>query len=269
MPELLMPAAERVVHRAVAPLNQARIDGHNGGTGDGSLVLTGYASVVDTLTTIYEGRTWVWRERIAAGAFTDVLARLRSGEATYPVVLNHEHDNRASIASTNRAAADVGGLELTEDAHGLRVFARLDPQDPDVVRLTPKMRNGVATQMSFAFTVDERQTLVEEDDQGRTVETDTIIRIRDLYDVTVCAHGAYPTTSADLRSLLAATGRSGFDPEGHPAPASRTDQVGEHGEPSAAPSRVGVGDTDRPRRLAAMRAHLVAASATHKPKELR
>lgn len=261
MPELIVPATERVLHRALAPL-EASI-ARSGEPGNDSLTVTGYAAVTGATTALYEGRSWVWREQIAPGAFGDVLASLRSGDARYPVVLNHEHDNRASIASTNRSASDVGGLELSEDDRGLRVFARLDPDDPDVARLAPKMRNGVVTQMSFAFTVDERSTLVEEDEEGRTIETDTIVRVKELFDVTVCAHGAYPQTSVDLRSLLVATGRSPELVEG-PTGSDRT-LVGpdEHGP--VAPSAVGVGDPDRKRRIAVARLSLLRAAATHKP----
>ena len=264
MPDITAPATERVLHRALAPLDASVT--RSGEPGNDTLTLSGYAAVTDVATTLYEGRAWVWREKIAPGAFTNVLDRIRSGDATYPVVLNHEHDNRASVASTNRAASDPGGLELSEDDRGLRVFARLDAADPDVQRLTTKMRNDVTRQMSFAFTISEFETLVTEDDQGRQVETDTILEVRDLYDVTVCAHGAYPQTTADLRSLLAASGRSGFDPEGHNATGRRT-TVGDQDAPSAAPPGVGGGDPARHKRLAVIRLELMRAAATHKPKE--
>jgi len=263
VPEIMVPATARVLHRAVAPLD-ATVQESN--RGDDTLTLTGYAAVTNTVTTLVDSRSWVWREQIAPGAFRDVLQRIAAGGTDYPVVLNHEHDNRASIASTNRAQSELGGLELMEDARGLRVFARLDPTDPDVARLAPKMRNGVTTQMSFAFTVpaDGRTTMVESDDAGRTIETDTIVRVGDLFDVTVCAHGAYPQTSAELRNLLVATGRSPDLVEG-PSPQDRT-TVGPDTGP-VAPMVVGGGDTDRRKRLAVIRLELLRASATHKPKE--
>ena len=263
MPDITAPATERVLHRALAPLDASVT--RSGEPGNDTLTLSGYAAVTDVATTLYEGRAWVWREKIAPGAFTNVLDRIRSGDATYPVVLNHEHDNRASVASTNRAASDPGGLELSEDDRGLRVFARLDAADPDVQRLTTKMRNDVTRQMSFAFTISEFETLVTEDDQGRQVETDTIIEVRDLYDVTVCAHGAYPQTTADLRSLLAATGRSTSLVEGHTTPDRA--QAGPGETDPVAPPGVGGGDPARHKRLAVIRLELMRAAATHKPKE--
>lgn len=259
---ITMPAARPVLHRALAPLNALDLrDGE--GTGDGSITFTGYAAVTDTLTTLYEGRSWVWRERIAPGAFARVLDELRSGAATYPVVLNHEHDNRGTLASTDVPASMMYGLELSEDTRGLRVFARLDPDDPDVQRVVPKVRGRAVTQMSFAFIPDSFTTVIEEDDDGRTIETDTVNEVRALFDVTICAHGAYPTTSADIRGLLAASGRSGFDPEGHLEGRSRDAHPASGGAPSThvAPE-AGSGDTDRAERLARLRSRVRVTVAT-------
>ena len=261
MGALTVPASRPVFHRALAPVEDMVFRDQQG-TGNGSFTLSGYAAVTGVITTLYESRTWVWREQIAPGAFASVLERIRTGQVTYPCVLSHEHDNAASIASTNRSPSEMGGLELVEDARGLRVFARLDPCDPDVQRLAPKIRNQVATQMSFAFMPGRITTVVEEDDQDRTIETDTVHDLLDLYDVTVCAHGAYPTTSADIRGLLAASGRSGFDPEGHMPHLDRA-PAGPSEASSVAPSQAG-GVIDRAESLADARRKLTRAVAHHK-----
>lgn len=274
MPSIQLPAAVPVLRRAVVQLADVELR-DSVATGEGTHVFTGYAAVTATTTTLYEGRTWVWREQIAPGEFTDVLAEIRAGLADYPVVLNHEHDNRRAMASTAVPAHQPGGLELTEDAQGLRTFARLDAADPDVQAIVPKLRNGVVSQMSFAFRVAPQgcTTEVVEDDQGRTVETDTITRVGSLFDVTVCAHGAYPTTSAELRGRLAAVGRSGMDPED---PDARTilraladglapdDPVVASDPVTLAPPVAVVGADPRTRaRLHAVRARLAVAHLTH------
>lgn len=279
MPPTTMPATAPVLRRAVAPLAGVEVR-ESVATGEDTHVFTGYAAVTDTTTTLYEGKRWVWRERIAPGAFTEVLADLRSGAATYPVVLNHEHDNRRAVASTAVPSHMPGGLELTEDGMGLRTFARLDATDPDVQALVPKIRARIVAQMSFAFRVAPQglTTEVTEDEDGRTIETDTITRIASLYDVTVCAHGAYPTTSAELRGHLAAAGRSGIDPEDpdartlvralltdglapdDPAVASATVTLApEHPAVESNPRHVA--------RLHAIRARLVVAQLTHNRKD--
>jgi len=51
------------------------------------------------------------------------------------------------------ARTKSGTLELGTDSRGLTVRATLDPSDPDVQRLIPKMRRGDLDQMSFAFSV--------------------------------------------------------------------------------------------------------------------
>lgn len=274
MPALTVPAAMPVVRRAiVVPLERVELRDAQGA--GGSLVFEGYAAVTNTTTTLYEGRAWVWQERILPGAFRGVLERIAGGNATYPVVLNHEHDNAAAMASTDVDPRAVGHLGLSEDTTGLRVFARLNPEDTDVQRVARKVRDGIVRQMSFAFRIAPGgwTTTTTEDDQGRVVETDDITEVGDLFDVTLCAHGAYPTTTADIRGLMVACSRSGLDPEGPEAralmrgltiqDAAPADPAGPDRTTSAAPDGpVGDGDPDRTRRLAAMRARARAAVAT-------
>lgn len=204
MPALLEPADARVLTRVMAP---AEIEWRDAtGTGDGSYTFLGHAAVVDVTTTLFEGKSWVWKERIAPGAFTKVLA------SRPDVHFNLNHDMSRAMARTG--IVGVGGLELSEDQRGLRAFARLDPEDPDVQALAVKMKRGVIDQMSFAFRIGEMETLISTDDQGREVEEDTILEVSDLFDVCACAQGAYPQTDASLRSLMAALGRAGIDPAG-------------------------------------------------------
>lgn len=207
MPALTAPATEREVHRAVVP---AEIEWRDSRAGDGSYTLLGHAAVTDTLTTLWEGTYYVAREQIAPGAFTSVLA------GRPDVHLNLNHDMARAIARTG--IHGVGELDLSEDAKGLRTFARLDPEDPDVQALAVKMRRGIVNQMSFAFAVGRDEVLITEDERGREVETRTILEVSDLFDVCVCAQGAYPTTDASLRTRALArerelaAGRAGSDP---------------------------------------------------------
>jgi len=111
------------------------------GTGDGSYTLTGYAAVYGVETVLYDGSWWRFREVIAPEAFVPVLGR------TPDVHLNIGHDMTRAIARTG--IDGVGGLELASDDQGLRVFARLDPADPDVVSLAAKMNRGIVDQMTL------------------------------------------------------------------------------------------------------------------------
>jgi HK97 family phage prohead protease len=221
-----MPASAPELRTAVFPLQGLEWRDASG-TGDGSYTLTGHAAVFGVETELYRGATWSWREVIEPGAFTAVLA-------TNPDVhLNLGHDMNRSIARTNRSG--VGGLELAEDEIGLRVFARLDPADPDVQALAAKMSRGIVDQMSFCFRVGSMTTESGVAD-GVAFEVDHIIEVSDLYDVCACAQAAYPQTDASLRGLQAALRRAGIDPAGidpRRAPAGEThDRRSTEGGPS-------------------------------------
>lgn len=235
------PAIEPELRRAIAPIRNL-VFRDAGETGDGSITSTGYAAVFDEETVLLDVGWWRLREVIAPGAFDDVLSR-------DPLVhLVHEHDNRSAMAATD--VDGIGGLELTADHLGLRWFARLDPDDIDVKRVTPKLRNGYVKQASFAFRIApdgiERHSVYDED--GNEDELMTITRVSELYDVSICAQGAYPQTSAEisraLRNLLGRTDPVGLNSVADPGPGA---------SPVAPDTPVG-GDHDRVASLLALRA---------------
>lgn len=198
-----MPAVERELRYAVTPITGIEV--RDSGT-PGAITLTGYAAVTEQETTLYDTRFYRLKEVITRGAFGPALAR-----TGLDVHLNIGHDMNRVIARTG--VNGIGRLELTEDETGLRMWARLDATDPDVMALAPKMRAGIIDQASFAFTV-ARDQLITRDTTGVEEELRRIDEIGDLFDVTVCARGAYPQTSATLRSLMAAAGRAGTNPAG-------------------------------------------------------
>lgn len=178
--------------------------------GDKTTIL-GHAAVFNALSL----ELWDWefgrfREQIQPGAFRSVLAR------DPKVHLVYQHDMAAAMAYT-RASGDVGTLELREDAKGLRIFASLDPADPDVQRVRAKVKAGVVREMSFAFTVERDEWTIEGEGDQRTV-TRTITEVRDLFDVSVVAQGAYPQTDVGMRELRTRAEeilrRDGHDPSG-------------------------------------------------------
>jgi HK97 family phage prohead protease len=187
------------------------------GSGDGSRILTGYAAVYNQETTLYAGTYYTIKERINEGAFFSVL------QSNPDVHFNMGHDMNRAMARTG--IKGVGGLELSSDGHGLRVYARLNQNDPDVQCLAAKMDLGIMDQMSFAFQVkakDCKYTSVT-DENGMETDTREINNISNLYDVCVCAQGAYPTTEASLRSLLNISGMRSI--EVPPKTEERSDEV--------------------------------------------
>ena len=139
--------------------------------------IVGYASVFDTS---YEAGGF--REQIKRGAFRTTLA----GKPDVVLLINHEGLPLARTRS--------GTLTLSEDSKGLRVEAQLEPGDPDVRALLPKLRRGDLTEMSFAF----RAT----DDWWNEDRSARVIRAADIHrgDVSIVTHGANTVTSVSLRS---------------------------------------------------------------------
>ena len=145
---------------------------------DATVAVEGYAAVFNQETVI-GGQ---WREQIAKGAFRDAIGR-------DDVVFLVNHDGLPLARSRS------GTLELSEDDHGLHIRALLDPTDPDVRAIVPKMKRGDLDKMSFAF-VPTRQSWDDEDDMPRRT-----IEEAKLHDVSIVTTPAYSGTEIGLRSL--------------------------------------------------------------------
>ncbi len=151
---------------------------------DGALTLDGWASVVE----VTYDMGW-YEETIKRGAFTKTL----SEQPDVQLLMNHEGLPLARTIS--------GTLQLTEDNRGLHVSADLNPDDPDVQRLAPKVQRGDIDQMSFAFRVVKQQWLWIEDD-GEGMDQREILEVNiDRGDVSVVNQGANAATSFSLRDL--------------------------------------------------------------------
>lgn len=140
--------------------------------------VSGYAAVFNQETDI----GGYFRERILPGAFSEAI-----GNDDVVFLVNHRGLPLARTRS--------GTLKLSEDDHGLKIETELDPDDPDVQALIPKMQRGDLDKMSFAF-VAVKETWDETiDPPMRSVEK------VELYDVSVVTNPAYEGTEIGLRSL--------------------------------------------------------------------
>ena len=144
----------------------------------GPIVVEGYAAVFDQPTDI----GGIFTEVIARGAFRNALARKDDVE----FLINH--------GGLPLARSTAGNLTMEEDDHGLKIRAELDPADPDVQRIVPKMRGKMLDQMSFAFQAVKQEWSSSADMDVRTIK-DVV-----LYDVSIVNRGAYSTTEIALRS---------------------------------------------------------------------
>lgn len=111
----------------------------------GYVILRGYAATYEPYDCYGGPEAGGWVEQLRADAFDKTLR----AEPDVMLLLNH---TGAPLARTKS-----GTMTLSRDRRGLLVEARLDPSDPDVQSLLPKMRRGDLDEMSFAFRVKEQE----------------------------------------------------------------------------------------------------------------
>lgn len=262
-----MPAVESELQRALESARRsdpkhylrARLldisfrDPSEPGNGPNWYTITGHAAVTGQETVLADLGWLRIRERIAPGAFDTALA------ANPDVHLNINHDMKYAMARTG--VQGVGGLSLSMDAVGLRTFAQVSTDLSFARDLAVQMKTGIIDQMSFAFTI-ANETRSEVDD-GETIDVlYEINEVAQLFDVCVCAQGAYSQTDSNLHSrITAALGRVGIDPAVHPSERRALEAV--VGSTTHVEPVVAVGVSERDKQLAAMRARARIALHTH------
>lgn len=145
---------------------------------DSEIRVSGYAAVFGSETNI----GGMFTEVIERGAFKDAI-----GRDDVVFLINHEGLPLARTRS--------GTLTLKEDKRGLYMEADLDPEDPDVRSIVPKMKRGDLDKMSFAFYPEIQEWDDSQDPPRRT------IRKAALDDVSIVTRPAYDSTEIGLRSL--------------------------------------------------------------------
>jgi Escherichia/Staphylococcus phage prohead protease len=147
---------------------------------DGTIVLSGYGSVTETPYPI-----GFYDETVVRSAFKRTLAE----GCDTQFLVNH---SGGPLARTT-----TGSLDLDENQRGLWYAARLQPWDPDVASIRPKLERGDLSESSFAFLVREQEW--DADFTKRALLDVSLHR----GDVSVVNYGANPATTASLRSLQA------------------------------------------------------------------
>lgn len=148
---------------------------------DAPIRVSGYAAIFGEETNI----GGMFTEVIERGAFASAIER----KDDVVFLINHE--------GLPLARSRSGTLTMREDDRGLFIETDLDPSDPDVRSIVPKMKRGDLDKMSFAF----RPTRQSWDDSGN-IPTRTIEEAS-LYDVSIVTTPAYDGTEIGLRSLEA------------------------------------------------------------------
>lgn len=142
---------------------------------DDQVTISGYAAVFDQ-----EAEIWDFRETIKPGAFK---RSLKENEAIR-LLINHDG---LPIANTKSNT-----LTVREDTHGLKFEARLDPSDPDVQSIVPKLERGDVDGMSIGF-------VTREDSWDHENNIRTLIDV-DLLEVSIVGFPAYDGTDVAKRS---------------------------------------------------------------------
>ena len=145
--------------------------------------IVGYAAVFNQEVDI----AGFFREMIKPGAFADAITR-----DDVHALSNHDYDH---VLGRLKA----GTLKMSEDSHGLKVEIA-PPDTQDARDLITSMERGDIDQMSFGFSM--MGGIQEWDDTG-DLPLRTIVKVGELFDVSVVPRGAYPTTEVGLRSLEA------------------------------------------------------------------
>lgn len=176
----------------LAPIDS--VEWRASGAGKGQMTVAGHAAVFNRTSHDLGG----FREIVAPGAFSAAL------DADPDVHLLWDHDTSLVLGRTRNKT-----LELRQDPLGLHFWARVAPTSY-AEDLRVLMERGDVDQASFAFTVEEDDWTADEEtgDVTRTIRS-----VGELFDVTITAKGAYPTTDASLRTLLEAAIADGRIPD--------------------------------------------------------
>ncbi len=200
------------------------------GAGEGQRTIRGHAAVFNRLSHDLGG----YRVKVAPGAFSAVL------DNDPDVHLVWDHNTALTLARTRNKT-----LELREDPAGLHVWGRLAKTSyaDDLIEL---MKRGDVDQMSFACDIG-----ADEWDDSSDEITRTILEVGNLYDVTVCAQGAFPQTDSRLAADLVS--------------AIETGRVSARADEDVAPQTAGDADKDAVAKqgseIAALRAQASASQS--------
>lgn len=142
---------------------------------DDGWTVSGYAAVFDS-----PSEPLPWTEYVKRGAFRKTI---KDG-ADVRLLIDH---TGVPLARTKSKT-----LTLREDDKGLYMEARLDPANPDAVKMRSALMRGDVSQMSFAF-----ETVKDGWNKERTVRELKEVR---LHDVSIVTYPAYEETSAEMRN---------------------------------------------------------------------
>lgn len=148
------------------------------------LYVEGYAAKFNSPTVLWEYDGIQYKEVIDSRAF--------DGADMSDVIFNYNHGGKVVARTRNHT------LELTVDAIGLKIKARLDGTE-EGRRLHQEIRDGYIDRMSFRFKVPD-----DGEEYDRMTHTRKILKFKRIYDVSAVDIPAYGDTSISARSFFEA-----------------------------------------------------------------
>lgn len=151
------------------------------------MVVTGYASTFDDPYLLWKDADVEVYEQVDRHAFDETDMQ--------DVIMQYDHQGRVFARVRNNT------LTVTPDDKGL--FISADLSGTDIGRgLYQEIAGGYTDRMSFGFTVDEDEKVIQEDSTtGKTHVLRTIRKVGKLYDVSAVSLPANPGTSISARFL--------------------------------------------------------------------
>lgn len=151
------------------------------------MVVTGYASTFDDPYLLWKDADVEVYEQVDRHAFDETDMQ--------DVIMQYDHQGRVFARVRNNT------LTVSPDDKGL--FISADLSGTDIGRgLYQEIAGGYTDRMSFGFTVDEDEQVIQEDSTtGKTHVLRTIRKVGKLYDVSAVSLPANPGTSISARFL--------------------------------------------------------------------
>lgn len=152
---------------------------------DTEFYVEGYATTFDQPYVLFEEDGVQYKEVIDRNALV--------GADMSDVIMQYDHEGRVFARNKN------GTLELPIDDVGLKTVAKLGGTDLGN-QIYQEIKGGYSTKMSYRYRVaEEKRDTVYDRDNGKTIVTRTIMKIKKLYDVSVVSLPANDMTSISAR----------------------------------------------------------------------
>ena len=140
----------------------------------------GYASTFNDPYTLFECSGVEYKEIVSPDAFSETDMS--------DVILQYNHEGKVLARMSN------GTLIVEPDEHGLFVAADLSGCQASR-ELYEEIQSGLVTRMSWGFTISASE-------YDRDTHTETLTKIRKIYDVSAVSIPADPNTEISARNLL-------------------------------------------------------------------